>query len=521
MRKLTALLLAMLMMALPFAGVAEEASAADSLAALLASAEEENYIENALADGRRVSATFTLGNLAESFLGEPAIDQVIADVLNALSVSGYVQGDEFHFSLGMKQETTGEVADILSLGVAADGESACITSNLLGSTVIRLGLPDVLPLLERVIGMLADFGMIGQDEADEIIAALKEEFRALDRELAAVVEMAGSARNAELDLTSLDFTALIEAVTPLMEKVQMAEVNMQPRNADMAVTLATLTITPEEFDSLLTATIRFLQQNPALMSAIEAEMGMYMMQEFGSVYGETPTLSEVLEEAAAELENENALTSDVNVSVWLDEAEMPVAAEIALTAEDAAEAVTLTYNRLTVGQGVSHCVKLLADGVDLTFDLLAKEDGAYIQFSGAEAGATAFTMTVDALDRSAENLAACDVNVMLDVMEGDETMSFGVKVVSDTVFNGVDFAEKDAITLIFNGKEYGTLFVDVASGEPGASIRDGRVVNPVDLSEADFANWFVEVYNSVFGWVSSVIYALPASVMNLVTSLMY
>jgi len=122
MRKLIALLMALMLCAMPFAGVAEEENSwIDALVDALNAEEAQNYLQNAIAAGRRVTTTISVEDIADTFIGEPAIDHVIADLLGALQITTYEQDDEIAFALSMKQ-ATGRISDLFSFAVAADNE---------------------------------------------------------------------------------------------------------------------------------------------------------------------------------------------------------------------------------------------------------------------------------------------------------------------------------------------------------------------------------------------------------------
>jgi len=175
------------------------------------------------------------------------------------------------------------------------------------------------------------------------------------------------------------------------------------------------------------------------------------------------------------------------------------------------------------------------DNVDMTINLVAKDETVTVNFAVAEDGATLFLMNIDCLNRSAENLIAMDMNINMTIVDDSQydyeynaetgdwdmiqldpvTTEIALKIVSDTALNGVDFDSRNAFTIGVNGKEYCTIHVDYVSGEAGPSIMDGEVIRPAALSDADFANWFVSVFNGLQSWIYTVVQALPASVLNM------
>lgn len=567
MKKMTAWLLALLMMVMPFAGLAEADDAsvpatALDLASFLSAEEVSNYYDDAIAAGRRVTTTLTLSNVATDFTGEAAVDQVIADVLNALNITVYQQGDETYFAIGMKQES-GEVADLLTMGFAMAGDDGYFASNLIGGTIV-LSADEVVPVCERLMDMFVMIGFIEEEAAEELKAELPELIEQIKAEYAAAMDAATA--TADIDILTMNYTALTDYIAKITGKVVVSEVTMQPKNSDPAVSMATVTLTPAEMNEMLAAFLQFIKDNPDFADAVAAEMDFEntFAMEFSGVAGETVTFTEFLDQLIEESAKTEVFSGDVVYRIWLGEDGIPVAMDAvapmaveevnAAEVSDAEEAgvtvseeaptqkITLNYTRLTLNDGVAHSAVVDVDGAaSLTANVVIKDKAVNIGFAMAEAGETLLDMKIDVTNRSAENLMAADVVVDLTVNEatvgvsaytyvGDEVTtypveqvenaSFNVKVAftSDTVLNGVDFVEKDTITISVKGKDYCTINAECLTSDFGASIMTGKVVRPAELSDADFANWFVGVYNSLYSWAGSLMYALPTSFMNLMTT---
>jgi len=520
MRKLIALLMALMLCAMPFAGVAEEENSwIDALVDALNAEEAQNYLQNAIAAGRRVTTTISVEDIADTFIGEPAIDHVIADLLGALQITTYEQDDEIAFALSMKQ-ATGRISDLFSFAVAADNEGTYLTSNLLGSGVIYLKAIDLMPVAERVIRLMGEFGLLPMD-AEELIKELKAAVEAYSAEFEAAMK---EQNVTEEEWSALDFSDLEKAFATLLEKAVTSDVTMQPRNVDLAAKVTKLTITEEDLQSLVSAGVRFIQANPVLKDMLETEIYDEIKMSYSSAYGEIPTFDEILEKISSNV-SDLSMPGDVTISLWADEQGMPVAAELVLPVEaqsntESAEVVTISYGRLTLNEGPTHTMIIRAEDLDVTIDLLAKGNDVHVQAAIAENGETFVRIMADVTDKSSGNTEAYNAVLTLDVPDAQTPVNFILKMDLSVTVDGVDFTEIDTCTINVNGKDYATVRFDVRSGEPGVSIRDGRIINPASLSDADFANWFVGVYNSIFSWLGNVLTVLPPSVMNLVTSLM-
>lgn len=526
MKKMLSMLMALLLMAAPLSGLADTLMNAPDYGTL------------AIEAGRRVSATITLSDVATDFTGEPAVDQVIADVLGALVITCYQQGDEIYYAIGMKQES-GVVADLLTMGVAVAGEDAYILSNLIGGTIV-IGADEVVPVLERLIDMFVMLGFIEEEQAKQIKAELPAIWEVVCDEFAASME---SALTPE-DLADMDFSALMGIVETVAGKMSAGDVEPLARNCDPAVSMITLTLTPEEMNSILAAGVRFIKDNPKFADAIAKDMDFdnVYAAEFSGVSGEPMDFYGWLDTLIEGLNTEQVFAEDTIVRIWLGEDGMPVAMDCKVCPmnEEKAVEVSLTYGRLTLNDGVAHTGMLSFPGGDVTVDVLVKGDDFTVNVAVAEEGETRVAMTLDWNDRSAENLLAADIIMDLTVTEadvsvngyyyaGDErsdytqttedaTVNVRIGMTTDAVLDGVDFTETSKITIAVNGKHYLSINSVGGTSMAGDSIMTGDVVRPAELSDSEFANWFVSAYSALFSGMQNMIYCMPASLINLMNT---
>lgn len=520
MKKFLASMLALLLLAMPFAGLAETAPAMD-LSALLT--ESQDYSALALANGRRVSFNIEASDVATDLTGEPAIDAVIADVLNALVINGYAQGNEQSFTLGMEQQ--GKVAEVLSIATAKDGADTYFKSNLTGATIV-IGEDEVQPFAERLIDVMTAIGFFDEETA----AGMKAELPAMMEQMKAELAAVGSA---QIDYASLDYSALVEAFAVVAAKMETGAPDILPRNCDPAVAMVTVTMTPDEMKGMIAAMIKFIQDNPTLADYIAAQISFEesIAPSMAGVTDETPTFTEFLDMASAELANEQIYAADTVIRIWLGEDNMPVAGKLtsaAFNEEGEAAEFTVNYNRLTMNDAVAHSCTLILPDSGMTLNFVDKGADFTANFSVVNAkGKTPFEMNIECTDRSGENLEACTAVVDIVVVNDGADMGVDVDevttkikldIVSDTVLAGVDFTETDAVTITVDGKQIMTINLSYASAEAGESIMDGNVVRPVELSDADFANWFAGVYTTLYSMPQKLLYAMPASVMQLMNT---
>ena len=512
MKKLTATLLALLMMAMPFAGLA------DSL----------TYMDDALAAGRRLTTTIDCALTAESLTGTPEVDQVIADLVNALQITVAQQGNEGEFVLGLKQ-ASGEVATVMSFGAAQSGSDLYLASNLLGSTIV-IGAEEVVPVLERLVDLLAMLDMFSAEEAAEMKAMLAEMKAVVEAEMNGLVAAAP-----EFDLSKVDLSALEGVLAKMMEKIAVENVTMQPKNCDPAAVVASITMTPAEMNELLVAVLNVVKANPDLT----ADFAEDFMAGFNASAGTQYTFNDLLDMLIAELPNEQIYAGDVTMRIWMDENSAVCAME-AVAPMDEETSMTFNYNRLTLNEGVAHTGIISVAGVDLTVSVLEQPELLRVTAAMAEQGVTYINVQADIVDRVVENAVDCDVTISIDVNMGSdvdyvydeaagewtfvetepEMLNIGIAYADDVAINGVDFNETEVITLSVAGMEILRFNAATVTSDAAVSMTAGDVVRLAQLSDSDFAAWFVGIYNGLGNWVINVINSLPASVTNLLMSVM-
>jgi len=100
----------------------------------------------------------------------------------------------------------------------------------------------------------------------------------------------------------------------------------------------------------------------------------------------------------------------------------------------------------------------------------------------------------------------------------DVTTAIKLTIDGQTATKGVDFEQKVAVKVAVNEKEYLTICFDTVTSDPVDSIVNTGAVRLAQLSDNDFANWFVSAYMAVATWAQNLMMVMPASLMNLMTT---
>lgn len=505
MKKLTACLLALMMLAMPFAAMAD-------------------YAQDALNAGRRLTSVMEFDVTAEAITGEEMVDQIINDLMDALKITVAQQGDEGSFAIGFEQ-ADGTVKDVLTIAAATADKDAYIASDLLAGTIV-ISADEVVPVANRLVDLFVLLGFITEDDAAEIKGVLTE----MESMIVSELQKAAATADFDIDLEKLDMTALTGILTKMMEKMTVAEVTMQPKNCDPAVQVYTVTMTPEEMNELLVAMLQFLKDNAEVFAPITDSF----MEGFNAAGGEQMTFEQMIDAAMTELPKEQIYAGDVTYRVWVGE-QGQLCAMDAVAPMDAETTMTMNYTCLTMNDSQAHSFVIAMADVDMTLNLVVAEKTVNATFDIAQGGVNQVSVRCDVTDRSAENLIACDVNVEFtgnmgadadyvfneeteewEIVEGEPAyLTIGVNYKQDVALDGVDFTEKDEIVLSIAGMEFMRATGTTVTGDPAESIMAGKVVRPAELSDADFANWFVGIYNNLPNWLMNLVTSLPQSVSSL------
>lgn len=523
MKKMLALLLA-LMMFMPVLSMAEELGdlgdlgetgsvigGADGPTDLFVSADAMSFMEAALAAGRRIDTVLTVSALNGVQTGDPAIDNAVADLLDALALRFSSQDNEGDFALMLSGK------DVVNFGGAISGDDCYINSNLLGGTIV-INADEVEPLLSRLIDMFVLMGAMTERDAEEIKAVLAELMASLEQGLPAGMEMPA--------LEEINLSALEGAFIQLLGKITEVENPVVPRMCDPAVAGVQLTVNDAEMKQLVKAMFQFLLDNPMLLDYLSATAGLS---------------ADVVKEAMAEVDAQTMLDGEMVVTINVGEDDNIVYATFSLPHHEdgVTTKIDVAYTRQTVAAGVSHVVNITIDGRTVTFDGLAS-DGKFVGNLYAVDGAKALDVTILTAEEDTLQVilnAYNDEDTVLSVKfegeceftdvreyfagvlnitayENGQAIPMTFRIVSDYAIDGVDFSGVGGFSFEVMGIEVG-LQVASQTSEPQESIMSGAVTRPAQLDDAAFQQWFIDIINGLMVQLTNAMTALPESVMSL------
>ena len=491
MKKFTAVLLALLMMALPVLGMA---------------ASPAEMIEGAAAAGQPIhtAVTFDSGTI-------PGLDAetaaMVNDLIDALGFTTDTQENQTNFAMQLSG------TDVLTLAWATEGEDTYINSNLLGGT-IAFNATEGDVIIDHLLKMAVDADMLTESD----VAEVKQLIEQLKTEMNTQVEA--------IDLENIDMTALLTVVEELMGKVTTGEVTQQPKNSDPAATVITMKLTGEDITKVYKVIFDVMKNVPQFTQALESASL--------TMDGEKVTADEMIAKLPELADQIGAMVQgEIPVEIYLDEAGEPVYGIMSMTmkAEDETITMDMDFARRTVNEGVTYAVTIRAEdandeGVSITADVLETEalTTANVGIASIKNGVSEPVITVSVLLNKNYGETKSEENMIVDVVVTDsdsgEEISFKIDMDSEAEVladGGVQYEAEMDLYILGMEEELFTIEVEQLSGKAVDSIVTADAVRPGTMTEDEVAQYVNnDVMNALMNALMGLVQNLPASVLSLV-----
>lgn len=486
MKKLTALVLALLMLALPVMGMA-------------ASPDE---LFNQVTETRpyKIEGKLTWGNTS---LLDADTQTLVKDFVDAISYTYAGQEKQTDFALQLSG------TDVLTLSTATQGEDTYVLSNLLGGT-ITFNEAEGIVLLDYLMNLAVASEMMTAEAAAELKSTIQQ---ALNQTEAA-----------ELNLDELDTTALVAWVTDLAARITTEEVTQQPKNSDPAAQLVSITLTGEDLTQLYTLLFDSLKNNDAFIAGLSSA---------NLTMDGQPVTAEELVAALPEMAKMigDAVQGDIPVNLYLDADGNPVygTAAVTMTMESEGETATITmaldYTRLTVAAGATHAFNLIAadasnNGIALSATVLNSDKLTTVNagIGNIEAGVTTPVLGLDVKVEKeyGDAESELDLEAVLTIVSDGQELTLGLDIDKETKLNGEDAVYECDLDISFLGEEILCIKVTSATGEAAPSIVTADAVRPGQMTEEEFNTYAGEtVMPALQMALVNLVQNLPASILSL------
>lgn len=489
MKKLTALLLALLMLALPVASLAGSPSDLFSQAT-----EGKPY---------KMEGKLSWGNLS---LLDDASQSLVKDVVNAISFTYASQENQSDFAMQLSGN------DVLTLSTATQGEDTYLLSNLLGSTIAYNDAESVV-ILDHLMQLAVAADMMTQSDVEQARAAIQQ-------------ALAQGEITATTDI-DIDIAALTTWAEDFASRVTTEEVTQQPKNSDAAAKVLTFTLTGDDLTEMYTILFDSLKNNPSFINGLNsATLNMD---------GQPITAEELaaqLPEVARKIGN--AVQGDIPVTVYVDAEDRPVygTASVTMLLENEGQPANITmdmgYTRLTISEGETHTFNIDAtdpekNGISLSAAVLNTDQLTIVSggFGAIENGTATPSLGLDLrLEKKyGDTESELDMEALVTIISDGQEITLGLDMEKETKMDGQDAVYEGDMDISFMGEELLCVKVTAATGEAAPSIVTADAVRPGQMTEEDF-NAYVEsdVMMSLQMALVNLIQSLPTSVLSLLMS---
>lgn len=491
MKKLFAIIMTLMVLALPMAGMAEG-----------------DFISEAVANGRMVERTTTFSMMET---GDETADQIIGGLLDSLAVVTYSQ--EAGKQSGLAVNMNGK--DILTIDVAVTDEKLYLRSDLLKGDTVVFAEGDSQAITENLLKTLVAEGIIGEDDMATALAQMETALSDMSNPMADV--------DFEAVINGFDFTELVQFGTEFIERVEEGDLSGLPEGSDPAIRALTLRMTGEDIVRVYDVIFNMLKANKEYLAMLDsmivsvddvnmsAEEALNQMQQqidtqmAGMVEGDIPTTiylngdDEVV-----------AVTSDFVMKVAADEGSEPepISAKI-------------VYFRQTADAQVQHSFNYTIENND---GVMARVSGAVVAAGGTTNARVSIQddeNTITFTFQKTENASDTErsVNAVVSVSYGAndavETSTLLLTVDIAAAKNDVDAEQITALTLSMDGTELGTMITHSKTADPKESIVSEDAIRLAEMPQEDFQSWFEGVIFNLQVWLMTAVQALPTSVLML------
>ena len=535
MKKLIALLTALMLLALPAAGMAQ---GEESLPDMLWAASDWSFLaewgilteeEAALLSAERAAAeagreiVYTATVEAGPLTGGEEFDAALADLLGRLTFVARAQRNEGGMTI------LADGAELFTIVLGEKDGLYAVGSNLLPSAA-SLTLEDLNRLPNRIVTALQANGLISREDAMR--------FGMMTASPMGMTGLPWMLLTAEYpDMADLDLTAWNAVLADVQSRRVYAPVTVQPAGCDEATQMWTMTVTAKDVTDFIRAILLTLRDNEELTDAVAGALGYdQLIASYASMYHYTmgSFTQEVIEPLLQELEGmDELLPLELNITAYVNaqgeivsmlvdvldvsfrDAEVYVYAHPETNPENFADLFSMpaepvrvqqfVYNRLTGSDGVTHellfgddrpevyvsCVRSEipvshAVSYALTMGENAVDGTRTVEYSvslGCETGYPSMApMKVVTFDLNARwPLYAYDAG---ELQYGEQHMELVISIVKGGV---VEMYPRDAVTIRYH-----------ADASQGAEmLTDVTYVRSIELDGDDLTG--METYTAVFG----------------------
>lgn len=484
MKKLLAVLLSIMMLAMPLTSMAEN-----------------SVWDNAARQETTITIHDLNADLVAALGGDDTAMAAINDLLAALSLTGYQQGDEAGFDLNLSGKS---VLGMASLTTAAEENQLMYVSSALLGGVIAVNSKDVEAIKEKALRATMKMSGQSDEEIDKAIEESKEQLSG-NAEYTALMEASanlGSMTEEQLmeELTQADTTAFMTMMNEILSGAEMAEVTEQPGDCDAAKSYVKVTVPPEKIAEMTKALLEMIHSVPSI--------GAYMDALFSAADTRWDDLLKELDEA-------DLYADDIVYEYWMTEAgelvrmtasvkinnggEEPLPMSFTMT-RNTADGVATWLVTIKSAEDTAATLTFAGDLENFTANLTAYagEDSVEINVSGKGVGTDSSVVDVE----------------IKETVDGVE-QGFGVVVTTATTMDGEQGVRKVDVLVRFMGLDVVTITAETRTCDAKDALDVSKAQDLGAMTDSEFQTWFVKVMNNLQNLPMTLLMSLPESMLTL------
>lgn len=487
MKKFLSLMLAVLLLALPVASLAE-------IDVDLLEQQKAMTFSLTLADANIKALAEATGETVDE--DEAAVIAMVNDLINAIGLTGYVQQPAADkVQVGYSLTLSGN--DALNIHALLQKDGIYATSNLLGQDTVLITPDQLDAVMESAKAELIAQGGTGA-EIDEAVTALKEM-------LENPAQMLQSNTN---DLDSLELTKSLAAFEKIAEKAEKADASTAPAGSDPAESAITLKLSKDDIATLLQAFMDDFEATDLGAAYVKA-----LNQGLASS-DEKATLDDALKLSTDLMKDDMVVTLYTGANGDVVSATVKAALLEEVDSDDVVDMDMVILNHKVDDQQKVTVTVAATEGdekVDVLFELnMADKDN----------GAFNCTVTEDdtlmkvngTIQTTADKKVTVDVK--LDVTDDDDKFGMGFLVISQETEDSIDVQVK--LTSIDGATTYLSILLNYALADMMPAVNTADAVQPLTMSEEEMTAWTTSLQSTMQLELMKLIQYLPESVLMMI-----
>ena len=483
MKKLLAVLLSIMMLAMPLTSMAEN-----------------SVWDNAARQETTITIHDLNADLVAALGGDDTVMAAINDLLAALTLTSYQQGDETGLDINLSGKS---VLGMAVLATAADEDTLTYISSKLVGGVIAVNSKDTEAITEKFLRATMKMSGQSDEEIEKEIAASKEQMDGTE-EYNALMEAALNLRNMDEEkfmeeLAQVDATELLNVLNDMASNAVLEEVTEQPGDCDPAKNYVKVTVAPETLIQMMKAAMAAVHSMPSV--------GAYLDATFA--YAGTSW-----DDLLKELDAEELYAEDVVYEYWLSEAgelvRMTVAAKVNNGGEEPLP-MSFALTRNTV-DGVATWLVNFKSAEDTVMTATFAGDlenfKANLTFYDGE---DTVEINVNGEGVGTDNSV---VDVEFKVTSSGDTQGFGAVVTTATTMDGEQGVRKVDVLVRFMGLDVVTITAETRTCDAKDAMDVSKAQDLGAMTDSEFQTWYVKVMNNVQNLPMTIMMSLPESVLT-------